>query len=250
MAFSCLLVGEPGSGKTTAACTAPGPIGVIDFDNKLHKMENLKKKLDSKEVIQIAIDTPLSKYGLRRLSTEKPDQKTVVERPEGYLKFVSAMEALEKSGYVYNGVKLNTLVVDSYTALQEHLKRLLMAANDKSSMTLPLYGVLLANLEEVNNTLVRMPINVVVICHQRIDKNELTGTIKYYPFVEGQMSTKIGKEFEEIYYMQKTVSGIGATATARYEMMTLGDNMRDCRTSRALPALVEPDFCKIYGIKK
>ena len=244
---SCLLIGPPGSGKTTAACTAPGPVGVIDFDYKLHKMDNIKHLLQNGQVIQIPINQPLSMMGLRRLATAKHEtaKDLVQQRPQGYLDFVDVMEALEKD-CTWGGVKLKTVVIDSYTSLQEHLKRMIMAANSKSSMTLPLYGVLLSNLEEVNNTLVRMPINVIVVAHEKADKNELIGNITYKAMVEGQMADKIGKDFEEIYFMQKVISGDGAKATAKYEMMTLGDSMRSARTSHNLPAIVEPDFSKIF----
>ena len=258
MAFSVLLVGPPGEGKTTAACTAPGPILVADFDNKLHKMENLRHRLRTKEnptgdIIQVAMDYPLSEMGLRRLATDKNEMGTkqvITAQPKGYLKFVELVENLQKNNYVYDGVKINSFVLDSYTTMQEHLKRLITSSNERTAMSLPLYGVLLANLEEVNNTLIRFPINVLILAHQKVDKDELTGKIRYKIFCEGQMSDKIGKEFEEIYYMQKTIIGSGANATAKYEMMTIGDGMRDCRTSRKLGALVEPDFCKIYGISK
>lgn len=263
MPFSCLLVGPPGEGKTTAACTAPGPILVADFDNKLHKMENLRGRLRTKEnpngdIIQVAIDTPLSQMGLRRLATDKNEMGTkevISAQPKGYLQFVELVENLQKNSYMYTvegtaPVQVGSFVLDSYTTMQEHLKRLITSSNNRSAMSLPLYGVLLANLEEVNNTLIRFPINVLILAHQKVDKDELTGKIRYKIFCEGQMSDKIGKEFEEIYYMQKTIVGAGASATAKYEMMTIGDGMRDCRTSRKLGALVEPDFCKIYGIKK
>lgn len=256
MPFSCLLVGPPGEGKTTAACTAPGPILVADFDNKLHKMENLRSRLRTKEnpngdIIQVAMDFPLSTIGLRNLATNKQEQagKQTSTQPKGYLAFVELIEKLVRDNFIYDGVKINTFVLDSYTTMTEHLKRLLMQANDKMSMTLPLYGVQLANLEEVNNTLIRFPINVIICAHQRADKDELTGRISYKVFCEGQMSDKIAKDFEEVYYMQKKIVGSGDTAKAEYKMMTIGDGLRECRTSRKLGAIVEPDFKKIYGIK-
>jgi hypothetical protein len=115
-------------------------------------------------------------------------------------------------------------------------------------MTLPLYGALLTNLEEVNNTLLRLPLNVIFICHEKLDKDLITGKDTCLPLIEGQMAGKIGKDFEEVYYMQKSIKGLGKDAVATYEMMTIGDGVRACRTSRKLNALVETDFCKIYGV--
>jgi len=251
---SFLLIGPPGCGKTTALATASklGPVAVIDFDNKMHKMENLKPYLRTKDnpkgnLIQIPVNYPLSMIGLRRLAITKADQggAQASAQPKGYLSFVDVVEKIEKDNYCWEGVKLFGLGLDSYTSMQEHIKRLLLSANNKMNMTLPLYGTLLTNLEEVNNTFIRMPIHTFILAHEKLKKDELTGKITCAILVEGQMSNKIGKDFEEIYYLTKTISGVGNATKAEYKMMTVGDSMRSARTSRTLPALLDPDFSKI-----
>lgn len=246
--FSCLLIGEWGSGKTTAASTAPGPVLYLDTDNKLHKMVNLKPKLDSGQLIQWNIEVPLSTMGLRRLATTdmKPGTRLAVQRPLGYMNLVGMIEKLveDKCIIKHQGkkVKVETVVLDSYTTMDEHIRRLLMAVNGTATMTLPLYGSLLSNYEEVNNTLLRLPANIIFICHEKIVRDELTGKITYSPLINGQMANKIGAAFEEVYAMQKTVKGDKAT----YEMNTLGNGMRACRTSRNLPTRVPANFAEIY----
>ena len=242
--FNCLLVGDYGSGKTTAASTAPSPVLFLDVDNKLHRMENMQDKIKDGRVVQVGIDEPLSTFGLTRLATmdAKPGQKTVVQRPKGYLKLAGIIEQLQKDKCMYNGKKMETIVLDSYTSLDEHIRRLLMAVNNVNTMTLPLFGTLLSNFEELNNTLLRLPANIIFICHEKVDKDELTGRISYRPLIHGSMSNKIGKDFEEVYTMIKTVKG----NEAKYEMLTLGDGMRTCRTSRNLSSKVMPNFNEIY----
>jgi len=243
--FSCLLIGPPGSGKTTAASTAPPPVLFLDMDSKLHKMENLKDKLAKKEIVQWTPGETLFKGTLTSFVTggTNPHIKFTQQRAKGYLNLAEMLDKLEANKCVIDGVKFNTVVLDSYTSSEEHLKRLLMSANGVATITQPLWGTMLTNNENLNSSLLHLPANIIVICHERPDKDELTGKITYAPLIGGQMRDKIGKDFEEVYYLEKIVR----QDKAIYEMLTIGNSMKACRTSRILEARVEPNFGKIYG---
>ena len=247
---SALIVGEWGAGKTTCACTAPGPIVVLDMDNKVRKMINIRERVNKGEIICLPIEEQLSSMGLARMATEENKhgaEKVTQARPKGYLKFVEYVEQLEKTQCILpDGRKIGTVVMDSYTTVTEHLKRLILACNSKTNMTQPLYGTLLSNYEEINNTLLRLTrfgVNVIFICHESFEKDELSGVVSIRPLLEGQMKFKIGKDFEEVYFMIKTVTKQGAT----YKMLTVGDGLRQGRTSRTLPLEVEPKLSKIWS---
>ena len=245
--FSCLLIAPPGAGKTTAAATAPGPVLYLDIDNKLHKMVNMKDKLASGAIIQWSIDEPLSETSLSRLANMskeelKPGANFTQKRPRGYIELAAMIDKLVDSKCVVDGKKIGTVVLDSYTSVNEHLKRLLTAVNGQTTMSPALWGTALTNFETLNNTLLRFPCNVIMICHEKLDKDELSGIISYRPLIDGQMKDKIGKDFEEVYYLEKKVAG----GKAKYEMLTIGSSSKQCRTSRKLDSRVEPDFSKIY----
>lgn len=243
--FSLVLVGDWGTGKTTVAATAPKPVLFLDVDNKLHKMDNLKAGIAKGDLIQWAITAPLSELSLKRLSTMegKLGQKAAIPRPKGYIQLVDMIEKLEKDKYIVNGKQVQTIVLDSYTTVDEHLRRLLTAVNGTNTMTLALYGTLLVNFEELNNTLLRCPCNIILICHEKTMKDDLTGKISIKPLIHGSMSEKIGKDFEEVYAMEKKVIQGNAT----YRMNTVGNNMRSCRTSRPLAGLVNADLSEILN---
>lgn len=242
--FSALLIGPPGCGKTTMALTAPKPIVVLDVDNKLHKMVNAEKLLTSGEVVQWAVNEPLTSVTLTQMANfdPKPGSKVTMAQPKGYIQLASFIDKLVESNCKVNGKQMMTVVLDSYSSMNEHLKRLLMAANGTTSMTQPLFGTALTNFETINNTLLRLRANVIFIAHEEVDKDELTGRISYRPLIDGSMKSKIGKDFEEVYYLEKTVIG----EQVKFEALTIGNSMKSCRTSRVLPAKVECDFSKIY----
>ncbi len=242
--FSALLVGPPGAGKTTAAATAPGPVYFLDMDIKLHKMENLKTKIASGQVVQWKPDARLFSGKLESFvsGATNPQAKFVQQRAKGYMNLAKEIDRLDDSTII-NGKQMGTIVLDSFTSVEEHLKRLLMSANGVSTISQPLWGTVLTNYENLLNSFLNLKnVNVIVIAHQRPNKDELTGFISYTPLISGQMKDKIGKEFEEVYYLEKTVKGNKAV----YEMMTIGSAQKPCRTSRILEARVEPDFSKIY----
>ena len=245
--FSALLVGPPGAGKTTAACTVPGTKLVLDMDCKVHKMENIKSKVASGEVLQWVPDARLFSGKLAAFVTgaTNPQAKFVQQRAKGYMNLAEQIDLLEGNGCMYNGIKVGTIILDSFTSVEEHLKRLLMSANGVATISQPLWGTVLTNYENLLNSLLNLrDVNIVVIAHQRPTKDDLTGVITYTPLISGQMKDKIGKDFEEVYYMEKTVK----QGVAKYEMLTVGSAQKPCRTSRVLEARVEPDFSKIYKV--
>ena len=118
-----------------------------------------------------------------------------------------------------------------------------MSANGAVTISQPLWGTILINYENLINALMSLKdVNIIVLAHEQTVRDELTGSVTYTPLIGGQMKEKIGKDFEEVYYLEKKISGDKAT----YQMLTIGSSMKACRTTRELPAIVEPNFSKIY----
>jgi hypothetical protein len=246
--FSCLLVGPPGCGKSTAASTAPSPVLYLDMDQKVMKMNNISEKVKSGKIL---VWTPEERLFSGKLSNfiqnaTNPQAKYAQQRAMGYIKLGEVIDNLEQNKCIYNGTKVETVVLDTFTSTEEHLKRLLMSANGIATITQPLWGIVLTNYENLLSSLLSLKdVNIIVIAHQQAVKDDLTGAITYVPLIGGQMKDKIGKEFEEVYFMEKKIVGDKAV----YEMLTLGSSMKECRTTRVLQSRVEPDFSKLYGGK-
>jgi len=87
MPFSALLIGPPGCGKTTVACTVPGKTLILDMDNKVHKMENIKAKLSGGHVMQWVPDARLFSGKLSSFVTgaTNPQAKFAQQRAKGYM---------------------------------------------------------------------------------------------------------------------------------------------------------------------
>lgn len=248
--FSCLLIGPPGSGKSTAASTAPGPVLFLDMDQKVAKMNNIKSKVESGQVLTWTPEERLFTGSLASTIQQgtNPQAKYTQQRAMGYIKLGQIIDELEVSKCIYKEKQLGTVVLDTFTSTEEHQKRLLMSANGVATISQPLWGTILTNNENLISALLSLNkyVNVIVIAHEQAIKDELTGAITYTPLIGGQMKEKIGKDFEEVYFLEKRVSG----DKAAYEMLTVGNSMKSCRTTRDLPAKVEPDFSKIYGGKQ
>ena len=241
-----LLYGKPGSGKTTAACTTPRrPILIFDIDNKANQMYNIKHLVKSRDVIIKPFSTPLVGDSLRdrALNPDKP----MKNQPEGYLEIVDFLSDILEGKTEYSECK--TIVIDSFTRLAEHLKRLLIylrgqgkfgkdgrgSSKREGDMNWPSWGSYLSNIEELMTNIIALDTMDLILCaHEKSEeeKDQATGTssiLGIWPMVEGAMMKKLSSYFDEVYYLNPKIT----TQTAEYRFRTRG-TLYCCRSSLGL----------------
>ena len=212
-----LLIGVPGIGKTTAACTCKHPTLIIDVDCKANKMENIQHLIESGDVTIHPIKIPLvtDSFSERALH---PDGK-IKKQPEGYIYVVDLLNRILEGDEEF--AKYNTIVLDSLTRLVEHMKRLLIylrgqgkfGKKSDGDMNWPSWGSYLSNLEELFTEVVQMDKNFICTAHEKLevehdDFTETDTILGRWPMVDGQFMKKMSGYFDECYFMSMSITKV------------------------------------------
>jgi hypothetical protein len=264
-----LLIGPPGWGKTTAACTsAKLPIFLIDVDGKARQMENLKSRIESGDIVIYDMKNPLieGRLSARALNPDQP----IKNQPKGYVEVIDLLNDIIDGVEEYQ--KYGTIIVDSLTRLCEHMTRLLIYHRGRGKfgkvdvgttakevdLNWPSWGSYKSNLEELFDAVTKfMPEDVNFICtvHQkemtetqyRGTAAEVTVVTGYRPMIDGQMREKLTGYFNEAYYLERKDSKMTGRT---YSFRTAGAKY-DARTSlQGLPELVEADISTVGKERK
>jgi len=247
-----LLIGPPGSGKTTAACSGRHPTLLIDVDGKARQMVNLQPLIESGDLTVYPILDKMVKDRLRDRA-EFPDRPPQ-EMPEGYLNVVDLLNDIIDGAPEYD--KYKTIVLDSATRVKEHMIKLLvyhrgkgkMGRNIDDDMNRPSWASYLANFVELFDAIKYIE-NKDFICTvhlKTIEKTtvsmvgpnvvESTEVVGYKPLIDGQFREQMAGYFNECYYMDHLKAN-------SYRFRTAGSYKYDARTSMPLdefePASIE-----------
>ena len=224
MKLHVLVYGKSGTGKTMFAGTFPKPF-FIDFDNGM-------MPLRGKDIDFVTI---LGSPEFNKLS--KPIQESGRYLP--YSKFNSLLDKLATD------TTYDTIVIDSLTTMDAYVEQYVLGNSKFSTMNLQSWGELVDIFESFMLKVSKIDKHIVVIAHEEVKKDELTGEILYIPWIHGKkLPYQLPLYFGEVYRAQVSrkdnlpVYELLSSASVKYTAKTRIGNL----------ALREvPSFDVIYG---
>lgn len=184
-----LVFGEPGSGKTVFACGFPGPILLLDFDNKASSAARFYAK-DTERLKQINVENMSATF------TEDPIA--------AFSKLVSKLAEEQKTGkYTYKTLVLDSITTFSMACLNHIIKTNPGINRTKSTQgTQPSqqdYGILSREFQRIIPGLLTLDMNIVMTGHISVEKDDLTGELSRGVLMDGKFGAKLPIFFEEVY---------------------------------------------------
>jgi hypothetical protein len=165
-----LLYGKSGTGKTTFACSFPRPY-IFDFDNGMLSQRGKDVEFDT-----------VTDYGSVGLQLSKLESSCPYE----------------------------TVVLDSITTMQELHMNYILAQNGKKMPTMNEWNILISNTTDLFMRLTALKRHLVVIAHEQLIQDEITGEVLYRPIIAGKKTAdRLPLWFDECYRTQigKTKEG-------------------------------------------
>jgi len=182
--LNVLIYGKSGTGKTTFGCCFPKPF-VFDFDKGM-----------------------LSQRG-RDVEYQTYSGMTA------YQEFEMKFRELEAD------CPYDTIVLDSITTLQEYMMDKILQANRRQMPTMNEWNVAIATLKDLFKRMTKMARHLVVIAHEQVIQQELTGEMIVRPFVFGKkLPPQLPLWFDECYRAQVSRT---KDAVPSYDILTASD---------------------------
>lgn len=273
MSKTILLVGPPGSGKTTMATLTAihRPVHVLDVDRKIGSMANLSGALASGDVSFWELGETLSEDGLKARAERLAQDKKPLRAPLGWLKFAEMCERLPKDEV---SLRAGTWFLDSATQLVPHLKNIILfhSGTGGGVMAPREWGYFLQMWSETLTLLrdeaIKLDKDLIVSVHERVseipnrstkvthEKNKagqservFTGSMdmKIAPSIDGQFGLNMASYFTEVYALRVDM----VDGKPKWICRVKPDGLRDLRTSFDVQGEeFPPDFRAIWGAGK
>lgn len=142
-----------------------------------------------------------------------------------------------------------TVVLDPITGLSEAILSHI-SATSQASLADPRKWASMAGskVKQVISTLNTLPCHTVVLFHDELDKNEITGEVNSLPAMHSKIRGIVGAVFSQWLYSTKDIIG-GVVQPVVYTTDQPLKNVKGigCRWPANLPPICKPTFMDIYG---
>lgn len=217
-----LAYGESGTGKTCFAAGFPTPMLILDFDGKANSAASFYRGHENR----------LAEIEVKKLTG-------IHSAIPEFMEIAKELDEMQKTG----DFKYKTLVVDSLTTFSSAVLRHIVKSNPgiKRMMSkqgaqpgMQDYGILKREFARMIPGLLSLDMNVVMLGHVAVTKDESTGEIVRGVNMDGSFAADLPIYFEEVYrtYVKEE----------KHYAQTQADFKFKCRTQRGLPKEIELSY--------
>jgi hypothetical protein len=198
------ICGDYMTGKTVSACTFPKPMKYLDYDGKFLSATTAKNTdgtLVNPDWKEIEVVPMYESGGQQDLDFKfSLDAKTAPAFAKDSLKINDKFNAQTKEIFGNPG-KYKTVVLDSLSRMFRVWKNLLMITNSIPNPRPGDYIFFDGLLDKWFTMMKEMPVDfVILVAHEAIDKDELTGEIKEFPLgISANLGKAMGRYTNELY---------------------------------------------------
>lgn len=199
-----LLLGQPGMGKTTTALSIGVPAGYIsDVDNNLSGAHRFLK-----DQIKFFYDTPLTWEAMSKGIREASSTSTI-----------------------------NTIVIDSFTKLSDMAMEEILRQQGRKTMQLQDWGVFLLMMKKLISEMRSTKKLFIATAHIKPEKDEVSGIVRYFPAIPGQLQNIIGALFSDVLLCEVEERNNKHT----FQLRTMPNAFYALKNSLGLPPVVSVD---------
>lgn len=232
-----LLQGPPGSTKTTTACQFPG---AWVFDCDLNLGGPLRWLKEKGKPLPIGYDT-----------IDRDDNGAPVPENMRWQRLFTCINAAAKQA---GALGIETFVIDSTTKADIYNQAHVLRTNPTKTGGLEQtsWGFIRNNWIQLIGVMTSARVNFVLIAHEKVDKDEVDGSLKYFLNIQGSFKDMAGSMFTDVWRAEMQSSG-GLTPAYKAVLRTMPDHRYQLKNSLMLPPTFEFDWklieAKLKGTK-